>query len=82
MPRYRGQCPPTSIKYLLECYFKNTGFSILMIFAATFARLVMSALRVLRPNVVAIDAVDDCAVAASGVLYVGARYTWICGAQG
>jgi hypothetical protein len=37
---------------------------------------------VLRPNVVAIDAVDDCAVAASGVLYVGARYTWICGAQG
>jgi hypothetical protein len=61
-------------KYLLECYFKNTGFSILMIFAATFARLVLPALWVLRPNVVAIDAVDDCAVAASGVPYMGVLY--------
>ena len=60
-------------KYLLECYFKNTGFSILMIFAATFARLVLPALRLLRPNVVVIDVVDACRVAASGV-----RYTSIC----
>jgi hypothetical protein len=61
-------------KHLVERYFKNTGFSILMIFAAAFALFVLPGLWVLRANVVAIDVVDACAVAASGVLYMGALY--------
>jgi hypothetical protein len=61
-------------KYLVERYFKNTGFSILMIFAIAFALLVLPVLWVLRPNVVAIDVVDACTAAASGVLYMGALY--------
>lgn len=55
-------------KYLVERYFKDTGVSILMIFAAAFARLVLPVLWGLLPNVVA----DAFAVAASGVLYMGA----------
>jgi hypothetical protein len=60
-------------KYLVERYFKYTGVFILMIFAAAFALLVLPVLWGVLPNVVA----DACAVAASGVLYVGALYLYL-----
>jgi len=46
----------------------KAGVSTLIIFAAAFARLTPPALWLLRPNVVAINTADGCAIAASGAL--------------
>jgi uncharacterized membrane protein len=64
-------------KYLVERYFKHSGVSSLMIFAAAFALLMLPVLWVLRPNVVAIDVADACALSASGVLYMGALFFYL-----
>jgi uncharacterized membrane protein len=64
-------------KYLVERYFKNSGVSFLMIFAAAFALLMLPVLWVLRPNVVAIDVADAGAITASGVLYMGALFFYL-----
>ena len=64
-------------KYLVERYFKNTGVSTLMIFAAAFALLMLPVLWVLRPHVVAVDIADAGAIAASGVLYMGALFFYL-----
>ena len=61
----------------MERYFKNAGVSSLMVLTAAFAVVLLPSIWLSRPNVVTIAAVDAVALAASGVLYMGAIFFYL-----